>query len=120
MNKADKQADNPAEIATARPGSIHVRVIRITGENRDRQTRSSEAEVIETTVADIAAVLTQHGIADDEPVTIVIEWAEDPLVIQLSPADQRAFADSVLNPPEPATALERAAALYRTIIRNSG
>ncbi|MGD9617541.1 MAG: hypothetical protein AB7H90_20960 [Alphaproteobacteria bacterium] len=53
MNKSDKHADNPAEIATARPGSIHVRVTRITDENRDRQARGTEVEVIETTVADI-------------------------------------------------------------------
>jgi hypothetical protein len=32
--------------------------------------------VIETTVADIAAVLMRHGIAADEPVTIVIEWVK--------------------------------------------
>ncbi|MGD9617542.1 MAG: DUF1778 domain-containing protein [Alphaproteobacteria bacterium] len=65
-------------------------------------------------------MLTQHDIAADEPVTIVIEWAEDPRVIQLSAADQRAFANGVLTPPEPAPALQRAAALYRAIIRNSG
>ena len=52
--------------------------------------------------------------------TIVIEWVEDSRVIHLSAADQRAFADGVLNPPEPAPALQRAAALYRAIMRNSG
>ena len=120
MNKPDKDADDPAEIATAGPGSIHVHITRVTDENRDRQARSTEVEVIETTVADVAAVLMQHGIAADEPVTIVIKWAEDPRVIRLSAADQRAFADGMLNLPEPTPALQRAAVLYRAIMRNSG
>jgi hypothetical protein len=121
MNQSDKHAiDGPTEAATARPGSIHVHVTRVAGEDRDRHARRLEVEVIETTVADIAAVLMQRGIAADEPVTIVIEWIEDTGVIDLSAADQRAFADGVLNPPEPTPALQRAAALYRAIMRNSG
>jgi predicted deacylase len=121
MNQLEKHAtDGSAEAAVARPGSIHVHVTRVTDENRERQARSAEVEVIETSVADIAAVLMQRGIAADEPVTIVIEWVEDSRVIHLSPADQRAFVDSVLNPPEPTPALQRAAALYRAIMRNSG
>jgi len=118
MDQSNKHAvDGPA--AVTRPGSIHVHV-RIAGEDRERQARSAEVEVIETTVANIAAVLMQRGIAADEPVTIVIEWVEDSRVINLSAADQRAFADGVLNPPEPTPALQRAAALYRAIMRNSG
>jgi Protein of unknown function (DUF1778) len=97
-----------------KPGSIIVHVTRVAD---GRQARP--AELIETTVAEITAVLVGMGIAADEPVTIVIEHVEDTRVIRLSPADQRVVAEGVLNPPEPAPALQRAAALYRAIMRSS-
>jgi len=95
-------------------GSIIVHVTRATD---DQQARP--VAVIETTVAEISAVLAAMGIAADEPVTIVIEHVEDTRVIRLSPADQRAVAEGRLNPPEPAPALQRAATLYRAIMRSS-
>jgi uncharacterized protein (DUF1778 family) len=52
-------------------------------------------------------------------VTIIVEPGEDTRIIRLSAEDQRAFVDGMLNPPEPTPALERAAALYRAITRNS-
>lgn len=41
---------------------------------------------------------------------------EDDLVLRLSVEDQRALADSLLNPPRPNAALRRAAAAHRRLI----
>lgn len=100
------------EPSSRRPGSI---VVRLTRPADGQQARA--AEVIETTVAELAAVLAGIGVAAGEPVTIVIEHVEDTRVIRLSPADQRAFAEGLLNPPEPAPALRRAAERYRAIVK---
>ena len=40
-------------------------------------------------------------------------------IIRLSVEDQRAFAEVVLNPPPPTSALMRAAKAYRTLIKAS-
>ncbi|HTT79096.1 MAG TPA: DUF1778 domain-containing protein [Stellaceae bacterium] len=98
-----------------KPGSI---IVHVTRAANGREARP--AEVIETTMAEITAVLAGMGIAADEPVTIVIEHVEDTRVIRLSPADQRAVAEGLLNPPEPTPALHRAVELYRAIMRSSG
>ena len=96
-----------------KPGSIVVRVTRADGQ------QARPMEVIETTVAEITAVLAGVSVAADEPVTIVIEHVEDTRTIRLSPADQHAVAEALLNPPEPAPALRRAADLYRAIAKRS-
>ena len=40
-------------------------------------------------------------------------------IIRLSVEDQRAFAEAILNPPEPATALRRAFRRRRELIKES-
>lgn len=40
-------------------------------------------------------------------------------IIRLSVEDQHAFAEAILNPPEPGSALKRAAKAYRTLIKSS-
>ncbi|QGM99471.1 DUF1778 domain-containing protein [Methylocystis parvus] len=40
-------------------------------------------------------------------------------ILRLSIDDQRAFADLILNPPEPGAAMRRAAAAHRTLIKKS-
>ena len=42
---------------------------------------------------------------------------EDAQVIRLSVADQRAFAEAILNPPEPSPALRRAFQRHRALIK---
>lgn len=44
---------------------------------------------------------------------------EEAQIIRLSVVDQRAFADAILNPPPPATALIRAAKAHRRLIRGT-
>jgi uncharacterized protein (DUF1778 family) len=44
---------------------------------------------------------------------------EEAQIIRLSVADQRAFADAILNPPPPSPALARAAEAYRGLIKAS-
>lgn len=44
---------------------------------------------------------------------------EETQVTRLSVEDQRAFADAILNPPEPALALRRAFRLHRDLIEQS-
>jgi uncharacterized protein (DUF1778 family) len=41
---------------------------------------------------------------------------EETQIIRLSVEDQRAFAEAILNPPEPTPALKRAAARYRRLV----
>jgi uncharacterized protein (DUF1778 family) len=43
---------------------------------------------------------------------------EETSIIRLSLADQRAFADAMLNPPPPLPSLIRAAAAHRRLIRD--
>jgi uncharacterized protein (DUF1778 family) len=42
---------------------------------------------------------------------------EETQIIRLSVADQRAFADAILNPPPPAPALLRAAEAHKRLVR---
>jgi uncharacterized protein (DUF1778 family) len=42
---------------------------------------------------------------------------EETQIIRLSVEDQRAFAEAILNPPEPGPALLRAAEAYRKLIK---
>jgi hypothetical protein len=100
-------------IADRKPGSVRVYVTRAS----DRPAREDSTEIIETTVAEIDAVFARLGVAPDEPATIIIEALENNETIRLPAEDQRAFADAMLNPPEPTPALQRAAALYRAILR---
>lgn len=44
---------------------------------------------------------------------------EETQIIRLSVADQRAFAEAILNPPPPSASLARAAEAYRTLIKAS-
>ena len=44
---------------------------------------------------------------------------EETQIIRLSVEDQRAFADAILNPPEPTPALKRAAARYRRLVKST-
>jgi uncharacterized protein (DUF1778 family) len=44
---------------------------------------------------------------------------EETQIIRLSIEDQRAFAEAILKPPPPTPALLRAAAAYRTLIKDS-
>lgn len=44
---------------------------------------------------------------------------EETQILRLSIDDQRAFVDSILNPPEPGAAMRRAAAAHRTLIKKS-
>ena len=41
-------------------------------------------------------------------------------IIRLSVEDQRAFAESILDPPAPSEALKRAADVYRTVVQAAG
>lgn len=43
---------------------------------------------------------------------------EETQIIRLSVEDQRAFAEAILNPPEPTPALNRAAARYRQLVKS--
>ena len=43
---------------------------------------------------------------------------EETQIIRLSVDDQRAFAEAILNPPEPTPALKRAAARYRQLVKS--
>ncbi|HVZ51636.1 MAG TPA: DUF1778 domain-containing protein [Pseudolabrys sp.] len=43
----------------------------------------------------------------------------DAQIVRLSLADQRAFADALLTPPEPAPALKRAGERHRRLVRES-
>jgi uncharacterized protein (DUF1778 family) len=45
---------------------------------------------------------------------------EETQIIRLSVADQRAFAEAVLNPPPPGEALRRAASAYRRYLKADG
>ncbi len=45
---------------------------------------------------------------------------EETHIIRLSVEDQRAFAEALLNPPEPTPALRRAFEHHRRLIRDSG
>lgn len=42
---------------------------------------------------------------------------EETQIIRLSVEDQRAFAEAIINPPEPNDALRRAAARYRALVK---
>jgi uncharacterized protein (DUF1778 family) len=44
---------------------------------------------------------------------------EETQIIRLSVEDQRALAEAILNPPEPAPALVRAAEQYRRLVQGS-
>jgi uncharacterized protein (DUF1778 family) len=44
---------------------------------------------------------------------------EEAQIIRLSVADQRAFAEAILNPPPPSSALARAAEAYKDLIKAS-
>jgi uncharacterized protein (DUF1778 family) len=44
---------------------------------------------------------------------------EETQIIRLSVEDQRAFAEAILNPPEPTPALRRAAARYHELVKSS-
>jgi uncharacterized protein (DUF1778 family) len=44
---------------------------------------------------------------------------EETQIIRLSIEDQRVFAEALLNPPEPAPALKRAAARYRSLVKST-
>jgi uncharacterized protein (DUF1778 family) len=44
---------------------------------------------------------------------------EETQIIRLSVEDQRAFAEAILNPPEPTPALKRAAARYRQLVKSA-
>ena len=44
---------------------------------------------------------------------------EEAQIVRLSVEDQRAFAEAILNPPAPASALLRAAEAYRSLIKVS-
>lgn len=44
---------------------------------------------------------------------------EEIQIIRLSVEDQRAFAEAILNPPEPTEGLRRAGEAYRRLIRSS-
>ena len=44
---------------------------------------------------------------------------EDAQVIRLSVADQRTFAEAILNPPEPSPALRRAFQRHRALIKEA-
>jgi uncharacterized protein (DUF1778 family) len=44
---------------------------------------------------------------------------EETQIIRLSVEDQRAFAEAILNPPEPTPGLLRAAEAYRSLIKAS-
>lgn len=44
---------------------------------------------------------------------------EEAQIIRLSVADQRAFADAILNPPTPSTGLRNAAHAYKSLITAS-
>lgn len=44
---------------------------------------------------------------------------EETQIIRLSVEDQRAFAEAILNPPEPTPALKRAAERYRRLVKST-
>jgi uncharacterized protein (DUF1778 family) len=44
---------------------------------------------------------------------------EEAQIIRLAVEDQRAFAEAILNPPAPASALVRAAKAYRALVKAS-
>jgi len=44
---------------------------------------------------------------------------EETQIIRLSVEDQRAFAEAILNPPEPTPALKRAAERYRRLVTST-
>ncbi len=44
---------------------------------------------------------------------------EEAQIIRLSVADQRAFADAILNPPTPSTGIRNAALAYKSLITAS-
>jgi|ERR1700722_3020030 uncharacterized protein (DUF1778 family) len=44
---------------------------------------------------------------------------EETQIIRLSVEDQRAFAEAILNPPEPTPALRRAAARYHELVKST-
>lgn len=44
---------------------------------------------------------------------------EETQIIRLSVEDQRAFAEAILNPPEPTPALKRAAVRYRQLVKSA-
>ena len=62
------------------------------------------AEIQGRSVSDFLVVAAQ------EAANRTIEEAQ---IVRLSVEDQRAFAEAILNPPKPASALRRAAARYR-------
>jgi uncharacterized protein (DUF1778 family) len=60
--------------------------------------------------------LTDFVTAAREAAVLAIEEHH---IIRLSLADQRAFAEAILNPPEPNEALKRAFELHRTLVKTS-
>jgi uncharacterized protein (DUF1778 family) len=44
---------------------------------------------------------------------------EETQIIRLSVEDQRAFAEAILNPPEPTPALKRAAERYQRLVKST-
>jgi uncharacterized protein (DUF1778 family) len=68
------------------------------------------AEIQGRSVSDFVAAAAQE--AADRTI-------EETRIIRLSVEDQRAFAEAILNPPEPAPALKLAAARYRRLVKST-
>ena len=68
------------------------------------------AEIQGRSVSDFVVAAAQEAAA---------RTIEETQIIRLSVEDQRAFAEAILNPPEPGPALKRAAQAYRKLIKSS-
>ena len=68
------------------------------------------AEIQGRSVSDFVVAAAQEAAA---------RTIEETQIIRLSVEDQRAFAEAILNPPEPGPALKRAFRRHRELIKNS-
>jgi uncharacterized protein (DUF1778 family) len=93
---------------------------------RQEQTRTAriEARIAPDALAIVKRAAEIQGRSVSDFVVAAAQEAahrtiEETQIIRLSVEDQRAFAEAILNPPEPTPALKRAAARYRQLVKST-
>jgi uncharacterized protein (DUF1778 family) len=90
----------------------------------ETRTASIEARFAPETLDAIKQAAEIRGLSVNDFVVAAVEEATARTiqlanVIELSPEDQLAFAEAILNPPEPSPALRRAFQAHRDLIKES-
>lgn len=91
-------------------------------EQESRRTERLEARIASETLAVVKRAAELQGRSLSDFVIAAAEQAatraiEETQMIRLSVEDQRAFAASIIDPPEPAPALLRAAKAHRRLVK---